>query len=74
MAEQTSGESGSVGAGPAVPHASEAQNDPVAASMPESISIDAPKLVPEQGGDAPEAGAPRLMPPKPTPQNRCPQG
>jgi hypothetical protein len=64
MAEQTSGESGSVGAGPAVPHASEAQNEPVAASVPESISIDAPKLVPEQGGEAAEAGAPKADVPK----------
>ena len=64
MAEQTSGESGSVGAGPAAPHASEAQNEPVAASVPESISIDAPKLVPEQGGEAAEAGAPKADVPK----------
>lgn len=67
MAEPTSVESGSVGAGPAVPHASETPNEPVAAavqesaqeSMPESISVDAPKLVPEQGaaGETPEAEA-----------------
>jgi hypothetical protein len=64
MAEQTSGESGSVGAGPAAPNASEVQNEPVAASAPESISIDAPKLVPEQGGEAAEAGAPKADVPK----------
>jgi len=47
-AEPTSGESGSVGAGPAVP--SDAQGEPVAASMQEMTGVDAPKLVPEQGG------------------------
>jgi hypothetical protein len=67
MAEQTSGESGSVGAGPAVPPSSEAQNEPVAAAAPESqelISTDAPKLVPEQGGDTLQAGAPKADLPK----------
>jgi hypothetical protein len=74
MAEQTSVESGSVGAGPAVPHASETQHEPVAASVPESmqesmqesISVDAPKLVPEQGGagETPEAEAPKADAPK----------
>ena len=67
MAEQTSGESGSVGAGPAVPPSSDAQNEPVAAAAPESqelISADAPKLVPEQGGDTLQAGAPKADLPK----------
>jgi hypothetical protein len=67
MAEQTSGESGSVGAGPAVPPSSEAQNEPVAAAAPESqelISADAPKLVPEQGGDTLQAGTPKADLPK----------
>ena len=67
MAEQTSGESGSVGAGPAVPPSSEAQNEPVAAAAPESqelISADAPRLVPEQGGDTLQAGTPKADLPK----------
>ena len=53
QAEPTSGESGFVG--PAAPNSSDAQGQPVAASMPGSIegsttSVDSPKLVPEQGG------------------------
>jgi hypothetical protein len=43
--EQTSGETGSVGAGPAVPASSEASSEPVMASA----SIESPALVPEQG-------------------------
>jgi hypothetical protein len=65
-AEQTSGEPGSLSAGPAVPHSLEAQNEPVAASAPQSINIESPDLVPEQGGagetstaDAPKADAPK---------------
>jgi hypothetical protein len=65
-AEQTSGEPGSLSAGPAVPHSSEAQNEPVAASAPQSSNIESPDLVPEQGGagetskaDAPKADAPK---------------
>jgi hypothetical protein len=56
-AEPTSGETGLIG--PAAPHSSEGQGEPTAASMqgssiegpPEgsSASVDAPKLVPEQG-------------------------
>jgi hypothetical protein len=58
-AEQTSGESGSVGAGPVVDNSSDARSEPVAAaaqpsmseaaqgSAEESISLDAPGLVPE---------------------------
>jgi hypothetical protein len=73
MAEQTSGESGSVGAGPAVPPSSEAQNEPVVAAAPESLesmqestSVEAPKL-PEADAfktevakaDAPKTDAPK---------------
>jgi hypothetical protein len=58
-AELTSGESGSLGAGPAVPHSSEPSIQPVVA---------APDLVPEQGAepDAPkaEAGATKAEAPK----------
>jgi hypothetical protein len=79
MAEQTSGESGSVGAGPAVPPSSEAQNEPVAAAAPESLesmqestSVEAPKL-PEADAfkteaakaDAPKTDAPKAEATKP---------
>jgi hypothetical protein len=70
-AEQTSGEPGSPSAGPAVPHSLEAQNEPVAASAPQSSNIESPDLVPEQGGagetskaDAPKADAPKTDAPK----------
>ena len=61
-AEPTSGEPGFVG--PAAPHSSNAQGEPVAAmqgSMPESIGVGSPKLVPGQGasGEMPEADAPK---------------
>jgi hypothetical protein len=65
-AEQTSGEPGSLSAGPTVPHSLEAQNEPLAASAPQSSNIESPDLVPEQGGagetsqaDAPKADAPK---------------
>jgi hypothetical protein len=68
MAEQTSGESGSVGAGPAVPPSSEAQNKPVAAAAPESLesmqestSVEAPKL---PDADAPNAEVAKADVPK----------
>jgi hypothetical protein len=75
-AEQTSGEPGSLSAGPAVPHSLEAQNEPVAASAPPSSNIESPDLVPEQGGagetpemdaakaDAPNADAPKAAAPR----------
>jgi hypothetical protein len=67
-AEQTSGETGSVSAGPAVPNASEVQSEPVAASAQEPtqepVSVQSPDLVPEPAGaaepamaDAPKADA-----------------
>ena len=73
--EQTSSETGSVGAGPAVPTSSEASSEPVMASAQESTqetaSVDSPALVPEQGGagepakmDAPKADAPEVDAPK----------
>jgi hypothetical protein len=53
-AEQTSGESGSVNAGPILPNSSDAQREPVAAaaqqSVPETSRVESPDLVPEQGG------------------------
>jgi hypothetical protein len=70
-AEQTSGEPGSLSAGPAVPHSSETQNEPVGASAPRSSNIESPDLVPEQRGagetsqaDAPKADAPKADAPK----------
>ena len=79
QADQTGGESGSLGAGSAVSHSSEAQSEPVAASAPESVlesmlesvRVDSPDLVPEQAAvaetpetDAPKAGAPKADAPK----------
>jgi hypothetical protein len=65
--EQTSAETGSIGAGPAVPPSSEASSEPVMASA----SVDSPALVPEQGeavepakADAPKAGAPKADAPE----------
>ncbi len=56
VAEQTSGEPGSLGAGPAGSNSSDARNGPPAASakesMPETTGVDSPKRVPEQGGAA----------------------
>jgi hypothetical protein len=65
-AEQLSGESGSLSAGPIVPNSSEAPREPVAAaaqqSVPETSRVEAPDLVPAQGAagetaavDAPKA-------------------
>ena len=54
QAEQTSGESGSLVAGPAAPASTDAQSQPVAA---------APDLVPGQGADT-EASAPKAEAPK----------
>jgi hypothetical protein len=68
QAEQISGESGSLGAGPDVPHSSDAPSEPAAASMQEAVQelvklsaqepapgsaeVESPKLVPEQGATA----------------------
>jgi hypothetical protein len=70
MAEQTSGEPGSLSAGLAVPNSLNAPSEPVAASalpsMPEAIDVDSPKLAPEQGAsgetakvEGPKADAPK---------------
>jgi hypothetical protein len=66
-AEQTSGESGSLSAGPTIHHSSKAVSEPVAASVPQSSDVGSPTLVPEQGGagETPEADAPRADTPKP---------
>ena len=74
-AEQSSGKSGSLSAGAAVPHSSDAQSEPLAASAPESVqqsiqespSVVFPKLVPEQAAAAetPEIDKPKAYAPKP---------
>jgi hypothetical protein len=56
QAEPTSGESGSVGTGPAVPPSSDAPGEPVAASAPEKV--ESPDLAPGQG-EAGKADAPK---------------
>ena len=68
-AEQTSGEPGSLSAGPAVPNLPDAQSQPVAASVQESVKetshAGSPDLVPELGAaDAPKANAPKADGPK----------
>jgi hypothetical protein len=73
-AEQTSGESGSLHAGPTVHHSSKAPSAPVASaqeSVKESSDVGSPTLVPEQGGagetaevDVPKADAPKPDAPK----------
>jgi hypothetical protein len=71
-AEQTSGETGSIGAGPAAPHSPDAQSEPVTASAQEPVKetpdIAAPGLVPEQAAaieaDAPKAEAAKPEAPK----------
>ena len=73
-AEQTSGEPGSLHAGPTVHHSSKAPSAPVASaqeSVKESSDVGSPTLVPEQGGagetaetDVPKADAPKPDAPK----------
>jgi hypothetical protein len=70
MAEQTSGEPGSLSAGLAVPNTLNAPSEPVATSaqqsMPEAIDVDSPKLAPEQGasGETPKVEGPKADAPK----------
>jgi len=67
-AEQTSGESGSLSAGPAGPNSSDVQSQPPAASAQEPTSVDSPDLVPGVGEtakmDAPKADAPKVEAPR----------
>jgi hypothetical protein len=65
QAEQTSGEPGSIGAGPAVPNSSEPRNQPVLAQEPlkAAIEVESPNLVPEQG-EAQRVDAPKVEAPK----------
>jgi hypothetical protein len=70
MAEQSSDQPGSLSAGPTVPDPSEARSEPVATSAHETIqqavlqsmSVESPKLVPDQGGAAetPELDVPKV--------------
>jgi hypothetical protein len=67
--EQTSGEPGSLSAGPAVPTLTDAQSQPVAASIQESAketsNAGSPDLVPELGAaDAPKANASKAEAPR----------
>jgi hypothetical protein len=71
QAEPISGESGSVGAGPAAPNSSDAQAEPVAASMQGPVEgsiegstrVESPKLVPEQGAaeEMPKVDPPKVL-------------
>ena len=63
-AEQTSAESGSLDAAPAASQSSDSQSAPVSAQQPmqETASIEAPGLVPEQGGTGEAAGRMRPSP------------
>ena len=73
MAEQSSGEPGSLGAGSDVPHSQDAPSASAAASAPEAASetpeVGSPTLVPEQGAaaevDVPQVEAPKVDAPKP---------
>ena len=48
QAEQSGGESGSLGAGPAVPNSSDALIDQVMASVQEARNVESPKIAPDQ--------------------------
>src|ERR1700736_3791623 len=71
MAEQTSGESGSLGAGPAVSSSPEAPSQPATLSakekVPETSDVDLPKLAPKQGGadQTPKMDVPQVDASKP---------
>jgi hypothetical protein len=62
MAEQSSGEPGSLGAGSAVPNSLNAPNESAQPSMPDAIDGDSPKLALEQGaaGGTPSAEASKV--------------
>jgi hypothetical protein len=70
MTEQTSGESGSLSAGSAVPNSLNVPTEPVAAlaqpSTPETTDVDSSKLAPERGaaGETPKVDAPKAEAPK----------
>jgi hypothetical protein len=65
MAEQSSGEPGSLHAGPDVPHSQGARGAPVAASVQETESpesVDSPRIAPDH--EAPKTDAPKAEAPK----------
>jgi hypothetical protein len=67
MAEQSSGEPGSLGAGPDVPPSQQAQSSPIAASVPEAPSVDSPRIAPDHENpkaDATQAEAAKVEAPK----------
>jgi len=67
IAEQSSGEPGSLGAGPGVPPSPEAQSAPVVASVREAPSVDSPRIAPDHEApkaDATQAEAPKVEAPK----------
>jgi hypothetical protein len=67
-AEQGSGETGSLSAGPAVPNMSDVPAAPVAASAQEPASVESPKIAPDHEApmaDAPQAAAPKVEAAKP---------
>ena len=57
-AEQTSGETGSLNAGSAASNSSEAQREPMAASVPEISVVESPRIAPDH--EAPNADAPKI--------------
>jgi hypothetical protein len=70
-AEQSSGEPGSLSAGPEVPHSQGTPSAPVAAGTPEAVSVDSPRIAPDHEApkpdtiaDAPQAEAPKAEVPK----------
>jgi hypothetical protein len=62
MAEQISGETGSVGAEPAASSSSDVKHEAVAASGPEIGAVDSPGIAPDR--EAPKADAPEVEAPK----------
>lgn len=69
-AEQISDETGTLGAGPAVPASSDIPGEPVAVAAEQKAKVEAPDLVPGQGGageakaDAPKVDAPKVEVPR----------
>jgi hypothetical protein len=61
-AEQSSGEPGSLGAGPTISSSQEVQSGPLAASEAEPVSVDSPRIAPDH--EAPKADEPRADTPK----------
>jgi hypothetical protein len=62
VSEQSSGEPGSLSAGPAVPNMSDIPADPVAVSPQPSASVEPPRIAPDH--EAPLAGTPKVDAPR----------